>query len=128
MLGQVLQGYILIQVSSSQGLVYYFDEAHDSLGEAEKIVKIIMSVSASDYLVKQELAVLRVRIKLEKGQVSNSSRNAVSSINCFQKALHLSSCGTEDNTESTTMERDPKDFIKGLSEEKFVTSDPVCSI
>ena len=62
-----------------------FDAAHDSLGEAEKIVKAITSISASDYLVKQELAVLRVRIKLERGQVSNSS------------------------------------------EEKFVTSDPVCS-
>ena len=60
-----------------------FDIVHDSLGDAKKIFRAIMAIPASDYLVKQELAVLRVRIKLEKGQVSNSSRNAVSSINCF---------------------------------------------
>ena len=65
----------------------------------------------------------RVRIKLESCQVFNSSGNAVSSINCFSKALHLSSCGTEDNIESLIMERDTKDLINGLSEEKFVTSD-----
>ena len=46
----------------------------------------------------------------------------------FSKALHISSNGSEDNIEPFTMERDPKDFINGLSEEKFVTSDPVCSI
>ena len=68
-----------------------------------------MSNSASDYLVKQELAALRVRIKLERSQVSNSSGNAVSFINCFSKAFHLSSCGTEDNIESPIMERDTKD-------------------
>ena len=63
-----------------------FDVAHGSLGEAAEIVKTIMSLSASDYLVKQELAELRVRIKLERGQVSNSSGNAVSSINCFSES------------------------------------------
>ena len=117
----------MTHVARVQGFVNDFDVAHDSLGEAKKIVKAIMSISASDYLVKQELAVLRVRIKLERGQVPNSSGNEVSSINCFSKVLHLSSCGTEDNIESPIMERDTKDFINGLSGGEFVTDDPVCS-
>ena len=100
-----------------------FDIAHDSLGEPKKIVKAIMSVSASDYLVKQELAVLRVRIKLEGGQVFNGPGRAASFITCFSKAIHNSSCGTEDNIEPSTMECDTKDFINGLSEQKFGMSD-----
>ena len=59
----------MTHVARVQGFVNDFDVAHDSLGEAKKIVKAIMSISASDYLVKQELAVLRVRIKLERGQL-----------------------------------------------------------
>ena len=46
----------------------------------------------------------------------------------FPKVRYISSCGTEDNIKSLIMERDNKDFINGLSEEIFVTSDPVCSI
>ena len=126
-LSQVYRGQILTQVARAQGLVNDFDAAHDSLGEAEMIVKITTSISASDYLVKQELAVLRVRIELERGRVFNSSGDAASSNIHFSKALRISSCGTEDNIESPIMERDTKDVINGLSEEKFVTSDPVCS-
>ena len=43
-----------------------------------------MAISASNYLVKQELAVLRVRIELERGQVFSSSWKAASSISCFR--------------------------------------------
>ena len=42
----------------------------------------------------------------------------------FSKYFHISSCGSEDKIDLYTMERDIKDFINGLSEEKFVTSAP----
>ena len=66
-LGQALRGQILTQVSSSQGLVNDFDVSHDSIGEAEKIVKAIMSISESSYLVRQALAELRDRINIKRG-------------------------------------------------------------
>ena len=52
------------------------DVTNDSLGDAKKIFRAIIVISASDYLVKQELAVLRVRIELERGLVLNSSGKA----------------------------------------------------
>ena len=63
-------------------------------------------------------------MELERGQVFNSSGKVLSSIIRFWKAFHSSSLGTEDNIEPSTMECDTKDFINGLSEEKFVTSNP----
>ena len=57
----------------------------DSLGEAKKIFRAITAISASDYLVKQELAALRVRIELERDQVFNRSGKAASSITHFRK-------------------------------------------
>ena len=88
-LSQVYQGQILTQVARVQGPVNDFDAARDSLGEAEKIVKVLTSISASDYLVKQELAVLRVRIKRERGQVLNMSGKVESAITRFRKLFTL---------------------------------------
>ena len=63
-------------------------------------------------------------MELKRGQVFNSSGKAGVFIIYFSKSLHTSRFSTEDNIEPSTMERDTKDFINGLSEEKFVTSDP----
>ena len=90
------------------------DVINDSLGDAKKIFRAIIAISASDYLVKQELAVLRVRVEPERGQVFNSSGKALFFIIGFSKDLHSSSMGTEDNIEASTMEHDSKDYINGL--------------
>ena len=97
-----------------------FGVVDDSLGDARRF----SAISVSDYLVKQELTVLRVRIELERGQVFNSAGKVAASTARVSKALHIISCGSENNIEPSTMERDTKDFINGLSEEKFGTSDP----
>ena len=62
-LRQVYRGQILTQVVRVQGLVNDFGMVDDSLGDARRF----SAISVSDYLVKQALAELRVRIEIKRG-------------------------------------------------------------